>query len=124
MGARNCRITLEDYCRTKGIPSLAAHDLKVEGTFHPRQDLRFSLQEDKLRHFEIENLPRWGVTYSHLPPLQVIQEGLLDGYYHLHGEEKVYLKPIGKPGAEKDSTLIPCYECNVAIEADWNKYSR
>lgn len=131
--SRRCRITLENFCEGRGLPQVTPDTFKIEGIIHPKKDLHSAERVGEVIHWELQGFPRWGVTYPTVPSLQH-RDSLplspshqpLEGYFHKHGEERVYLRPIDveKLGGEQGQTLIPCYECAVALEMDWGKYEK
>lgn len=125
---RRCRITLENFCEGRGLLSITTDTFKIEGVIHPQKDLHSPERVGEVIHWELQGFPRWGVTYPTVPSLQhrgSLPLSPLEGYFHKHGEERVYLRPIEvEENDGQRRTLFPCYECEVALEDDWGKYEK
>ncbi len=118
---RRCRITLENFCEGRGLPSITADAFRIEGVIHPRKDIHSPQREGTLVHLEIKGFPNWGLTTT--THRSLVEENGQIGYFHKHGEERVYLRPIEvEENDGQRRTLIPCYECEVALKDDWGKY--
>ncbi len=94
--------------RVQFFSTHSLEDLAIEGEFHLDGDISEPVI-DKGAHFAIEGFPNWGMTTL----VKGEKEKHEIGYFHLHGEEKVYNPPIS---LEEEGTLIPCYECKVALK--------
>ncbi len=118
---RRCRITLENFLEGRRLPSITADTFKIEGKFHPREDIHSPQREGTLVHLELKGFPEWGMTTTtKRPPME--ESGQI-GYFHKHSDERVYLRPIKvEENDGQRRLLIPCYECEVALEDDWGKY--
>jgi len=117
MNSRNLNITLVEYCKDKSLD-----DISVEGEFHPQNDLELIENNGSICDYKIRGHSAWGVTFPSTKTLQEAKEKkekIVYGFYHQHGEERVYLTPplnIGAIGDTYDG-LIPCLECKVGIRS-------
>ncbi len=129
---RISNISLEDFCRSKGLikpfDELRWRDyLEIVGRFNPLEDIRHLEgqnipQEINTRenlevtsegiHLPIKGLQQWGYTYPYVLSEEKFDRSLLMGYFHDHGEERVYVPQ------DVSLTVIPCFECEEAILLD------
>lgn len=115
MKSRPSRIAYQEFFKENTLEDLTVE----EGAFHPRNDLGPVPSEigDYLVHFDIKDHPHWGLTTIRgISLVEAQKKGLLLGYFHKHGEERVYTIPA----PQETYTLIPCYECGVAIKGRWD----
>ena len=118
MKSRNMNISLADYCKDNNLSNI-----KVEGVFHPENDLELWETDDFTGHFKIKGNSNWGVSLTRISLVEARNRGVQFGYFHQHENERVYLSPplnIGGIGKAYDG-LIPCLECDVGIRSDWSK---
>jgi len=86
-------------------------ELTEVGRFMVPQDLINPVSEGKVVRYDIAHLPEWGNTLG--ATIEDIRDpSLLQGYFHRHGDLKVYVKPI--PMGELEGCIV-CTECKVYI---------
>jgi hypothetical protein len=88
-----------------------------------------------LAHLYLKDVPSWGITnilmLEDFPGYgNLLSKGISQlGYFHDHGDERVYIAPTFFPGGMQAqlntemSGIVPCFECGDAIIYDYEKYN-
>lgn len=85
---------------------------EITGTYEPDP----LGQEVEVTHFRLSGTENWGFTMPKISLNGALEKGIHLGYFHEHGDERVYIRPQQDPRqTEKNYDIILCSACKTGL---------